>query len=86
MRTKWLADGRRLALGVAVANTILLAYGLFRPDSVEFSLAFLIAPLLALLWTVGSGSDPAERRVALWVTWGSIAGAVTVVVVNWLRR
>ncbi len=86
MTTKRMAEGRRLAFGVAIANTILLVYGLFRPDSVEFSLAFLIAPSLALLWTVGSGSDPAERRVAMWVTWGSIAGAVTVVVVNWLRR
>lgn len=86
MTTKRMADGSRLAVGVAIANTILLVYGLLRPDSVEFSLAFLIAPSLALLWTVGSRSDPAERRVALWVTWGSIAGAVTVVVVNWLRR
>jgi hypothetical protein len=85
MTTKRVADGRRLALGVAIANTILLVYGLFRPDSVEFSLAFVIAPSLALLWTVGSGPHPAERRVALWVTWGSIAGAVTVVLVNWLR-
>lgn len=86
MTTRRIAEGRRLAIGVAIANTILLVYGLFRPDSVEFALAFLIAPSLALLWTVGSGSDLAGRRVALWVTWGSIAGAVTVVVVNWLRR
>ncbi len=86
MTTRRTANGTRLALGVAIANTILLVYGLFRPDSVEFSLAFLIAPSLALLWTVVSGSDPAERRVALWVTWGSIAGAVTVVVVNLLRQ
>jgi hypothetical protein len=86
MTTKRTADGRRLALGVAITNTVLLVYGLFRPDSVEFSLAFLIAPSLALLWTVGSGSDPAERRLALWVTWGTIAGAVSVVIINWLRR
>jgi hypothetical protein len=86
MTTKRTADGTRLALGVGIANTILLVYGLFRPDSVEFSLAFLIAPSLALLWTVVSSPIPAERRVALWVTWGSIAGAVTVVVVNWLRQ
>lgn len=85
MTTKRTAERTRLALGVAIANTILLVYGLFRPDSVEFLLAFLIIPSLALLWTVVSGPDPAERRVALWVTWGSIAGAVTVVVVNWLR-
>jgi hypothetical protein len=86
MTTTRTADGARLALGVAIANTILLVYGLVRPGSVEFSLAFLIAPSLAVLWTVVSGRDPAERRVALWVTWGSIAGAVTVVVVNWLRQ
>ncbi len=84
--TKRTENGTRVALGVAITNTILLVYGLFRPDSVEFSLAFLIAPSLALLWTVVSRPIPAERRLALWVTWGSIAGAVTVVVVNWLRR
>ena len=86
MTTKRTPDGTRLAVGVAIANTILLLYGLFRPDSVEFSLAFLIAPLLALLWTVVSRPIPAERRVALWVTWGSVAGAVTVVAVNWWRQ
>jgi hypothetical protein len=86
MRAKRTADGIRLALGVALANTILLVYGLVRPDSVEFSLAFVIAPLLALLWTVVSKPIPAERRVAFWVTWGSVAGAVTVVLVNWFRQ
>lgn len=86
MTTKLMGIGTRLALGVAIANTILLVYGLVRPDSVEFSLAFLVAPSLALLWTVVSRPVPAERRVALWVTWGSIAEAVTVVVVNWLRQ
>ena len=85
MTTSRMPAGARLALGVAMANTILLVYGLFRPDSVEFSLAFLIAPSLALLWTVMSSPIPAERRAALWVTWGSVAGAVVVVVVNWLR-
>lgn len=86
MTTERTENGTRLVLGVAITNTILLVYGLFRPDSVEFSLAFLIAPSLALLWTVVSRPIPRERRLALWVTWGSIAGAVTVVVVNWLRR
>ena len=85
MTTERTADGARLALGVAIANTILLVYGLFRPESVEFSLAFLIAPSLALLWTVVPRTSNAERRVTLWVTWGSIAGAMTVIVVNWLR-
>jgi hypothetical protein len=79
------AEVGRLALGVAIANTILLVYGLFRPDSVEFSLAFLIAPSLALLWTVTSRSMPSQRRMALAVTWGSVAGAIVVVVINWLR-
>jgi len=79
-------DGVRLTLGVAVANTILLVYGLFRPDSVEFSLAFLVAPFLALLWTVTSSRPSAERRMVLWVTWGTVSGAAAVVVINWLRR
>lgn len=86
MTTRPTVDRTRLVLGVAIANTILLVYGLFRPDSVEFLLAFLIAPSLALLWTVVSGPDPSERRGALWATWVTVAGAVTVVVVNWLRQ
>ena len=80
-----LPEGARLALGVATANTILLVYGLFRPDSIEFSLAFLIAPSLALLWTVLRSPNPTERRFALWVTWGTVAGAVAVVLADWLR-
>jgi hypothetical protein len=86
MGMRWSTEGARLALGVAIANTILLVYGLFRPESVEFSLAFLVAPSLALLWTVVSGGEQADRRRALWVTWGSVAAAVAVVIVNWLRE
>jgi len=78
--------GARVALGVAMANAILLVYGLFRPESVEFSLAFLVAPGLAFLWTVTSNQAQSERRLALWVTWGSMAGAVAVVSINWLRQ
>ena len=86
MTTKRTSDRTRIVLGVAITNTILLVYALFRPDSVEFSLAFLIAPSLALLWTVAPSPIPSERRAVLWVTWGSVIGAVTVVAINWLRR
>ncbi len=79
------SEGVRIALGVALANAILLVYGLIRPDSLEFTLAFLIAPSLALLWTVLHNSEEAERRYALWVTWGTVTGAVAVVAINWLR-
>ena len=57
-----IADGARLAFGVTTANTILLVDGLFRPGSVDFSLAFLVAPSLALVWTITSNPIPAERR------------------------
>jgi hypothetical protein len=77
--------GARTAVGVALANAILLAYGLFRPDSLMFSVAFLIAPSMALLWTVERSPDQAERRLALRVTWGTVAGVAVVVTVNWLR-
>jgi hypothetical protein len=86
MGMRWSTEGARLVLGVAIANTLLLVYGLFRPESVEFSLAFLVAPSLALLWTVVSGGERADRPRALWVTWGSVAAAVAVVIVNWLRE
>jgi len=33
-----------VALGVGLSAAILLVYGLFRPGSLEFSIAFLIAP------------------------------------------
>jgi hypothetical protein len=85
MSAHQITNGARLALGVAIANTIVLVYGLVRPDSVEFSLAFLVAPLLALLWTAMSSRVATERRLALWVTWGSVAGTATVVAINWMR-
>ena len=85
MTTRRIKDVR-LALGVAIANTILLVYGLFRPDSVEFSLAFVVAPLLALLWTVTSKPPSDRMSCVFWVTWGSVAGAAVLVVINWLRQ
>ena len=85
MKQRSRAEGLSIALGVAFTNAVLLVYGLIRPDSLEFSLAFLIAPSLALLWTVVHSSEETERRVALLVTWGTVAGAVAVAVINWLR-
>jgi hypothetical protein len=79
------SPGPRVAVGVALANAILLVYGLFRPDSLTFSIAFLVAPSIALLWTVERSPAQAERRLALRVTWGTVAGIAAVVVVNWLR-
>jgi hypothetical protein len=38
---------QRTVAGVALTNAILLVYGLFRPDSLDFSVPFLIAPSLA---------------------------------------
>jgi hypothetical protein len=77
--------GGRTALGVVLADTLLLVYGLFRPGSLPFSVAFLMAPSLVLLWAVVRNGSQDERRIAGWVTGGAAAGLVAVVVVNWLR-
>jgi hypothetical protein len=75
----------RTAMGVAIAAAILLAYGLARPDSLDFSIAFLIAPSLALLWTATRNSSPTDRRISLAVTWSVVVGVAIVVLLNWAR-
>ena len=75
----------RLALGVGLSTAILLVYGLFRPDSVEFSIAFLIAPSLALLWSVSHDAPAPERRRAVAVTWLVVAASAATVLANWVR-
>jgi hypothetical protein len=72
----------RVAIGVALANAIVLAYGLFRPDSLSFSIPFLVAPSLAVLWSASPHGAPAERKMALIVTWGVVLAAAAVVLIN----
>ncbi len=75
----------RVALGVGLSAAILLVYGLFRPDSVEFSIAFLIAPSIALLWSVSHDAPAPERRIAVVVTWLVAAASAATVLANWVR-
>lgn len=72
---------RSMVLGVVLANAILLVYGLFRPDSLDFSIPFLIAPSLALLGTVVA-RDRAAKRAVLFSVWGIVAGLIVVILLN----
>jgi len=70
------------ATGTAAASTLLLVYGLFRPDSLAFSIPFLIAPSLALLWTVQRTPTPNQRKAALVVTWGVGVAAIALMLIH----
>ncbi len=72
---------QRTVLGVALANAILLVYGLFRPDSLEFSVPFLIAPSLALLGTLVA-RERAAKRIVLLSVWAIVAGLIVVILIN----
>jgi hypothetical protein len=79
------SDTGRAAAGFAVANSISLVYGLIRPASLDFALAFLIAPSMAVMWRVLLEHGDRGRSAAAWLTWGTALGAMIVVTVNWLR-
>lgn len=79
------AAPNRVALGVGLSAVILLVYGLFRPDSLEFSIAFLIAPSIALLWSVSHDAPAPKRRVAVTVTWLIVVACAATVLANWIR-
>lgn len=63
---------------------MLLVYGLFRPDSLLFSIAFLIAPSLAMMWTAEEPTGD-DRRVVVWVTRGIVLAIAGVVAIDLLR-
>ena len=70
------------ATGVAAAGALLLLYGLFRPDSLTFSIPFLIAPSLAMLWTAHRTPTPNQRRATLAVTWGLGVATIAVLLIG----
>jgi len=72
----------KAATGVAAAGALLLLYGLFRPDSLTFSIPFLIAPSLAMLWTAQRAPTPHQRRAALAVTCGLGVAAIAVLLIG----
>lgn len=74
----------RTVLGVAIGDAILLGYGLIRPESLSFSIPFLIAPSGALLAAVVV-RDRSARRSVLMVVSGIVVGLVLVILVNELR-
>ncbi len=76
---------QRTVAGVVLANVILLFYGLFRPDSLDFSIPFLIAPSLAVLGTVVA-RDRAAGRMVLFSVWGVVAGLIVVILINELTN
>lgn len=75
----------RTAAGFALANLLSLGYGLVRPDSLEFSLPFLVAPSVAVMWGVLGGRPGRGRRNALWLTGLTVLASVAVVTANWIR-
>jgi hypothetical protein len=71
--------------GVAFASVLGLAYGLVRPSSLAFSIPFLIAPSLVLLWSVPHGPATGDRKKDLIVTLSVVVGVVVVVVITGFR-
>jgi hypothetical protein len=67
--------------GVAVADALLLLYGLLRPESLGFSIPFLIAPSIAVLAGVVAG-DRTKKRLVLWVASGVVVGLIIVLLLN----
>lgn len=76
---------QRTVVGVALTNAILLVYGLFRPDSLDFSIPFLIAPSLALLGILVARERAAKLAVLLTVV-GVVAGLIVVILINELTN
>ena len=75
---------RNTAVGAASAIAILLVYALYRPESLAFSLPFLIVPSVALLWTTTRDAGPAARRLALKVTWGTAVACALVALIGFV--
>lgn len=71
----------RTLAGVALANAILVVYAIFRPDSLEFSIPFLIAPSLALLGLLVARERAARLAVVLTIL-GVVAGVVVAILIN----
>jgi hypothetical protein len=76
---------RLTVAGVLLANAMLLVYALFRPESLDFSIPFLMAPSLALLGVFASRNREAGRSVVLAVL-AIIVGLIAVILFNELVR
>ena len=74
-------SSKRTVGGVVLANVVLLVYGLFRPDSLDFSIPFLMAPSLALIGVFVTREKGAGRLVVFAVL-AIIAGLIAVILFN----
>lgn len=72
-------------VGAAISAALLLAYALYRPESLEFSVPFLIGPALALMWSKVWDGPEADRRLARAVTFGIAIGVAVVAAITLLR-
>jgi hypothetical protein len=76
------ASPSRLTVGgVVLANAVLLVYALFRPESLDFSIPFLMAPSLALLGVFASRNREVGRSVVFAVL-AIIVGLIVVILFN----
>lgn len=71
----------RAVIGVAASNALLLVYGTLRPESLGFSIPFLMAPSLALLAGLVT-KDRVSKRLVVWVVTGVVVGLIVVLLLN----
>jgi hypothetical protein len=76
---------RRAVRGVVLGNIILLVYALFRPDSLDFSIPFLMAPSLALTGVFVARDSEAGRTV-LRAVLGIVVGLIAVILFSEITR
>jgi hypothetical protein len=76
---------QRTVLGVVLGNAVLLVYALYRPDSLDFSIPFLIAPSLALIGVMAARDRRVSRSVVLAVA-GIVVALIAVILINELTR
>ena len=72
---------KRTVAGVVLGNVVLLVYALFRPDSLDFSIPFLIAPSLALLG-VSVTRDRSAGRLVVFAVLAIVVGLIAVILFN----
>ena len=76
---------RRTVAGFVLANVVLLVYALFRPESLSFSIPFLMAPSLALMGVLASRDKEAGRSVVFSVL-AIVVGLIAVILFNELTN
>lgn len=75
------ASSRRTVAGFVLGNVVLLVYALFRPESLNFSIPFLMAPSLALMG-VFAARERSSGRLVVFAVLAVIAGLIAVILFN----